>query len=161
MFPIIYCPFLFGCRRSWLRWDLGFIFLWLMKSTLWPLHCTSRLSLISLPILENLSLWGTFLETAVWCYFSFTDKANEIISLAISSSELMSLLKPLEKICRILWNCSSKCSNNYLQQYLLTIEVFQIFTLHRKFVKSGGTKDILVINCLQGCLRLWLYWGKN
>ena len=102
LFPIIYCPFLFGCRRSWLRWDLVFIFLWLMKSTLWPLHFISKHSLISLAFLENISPRGKIPETAIWWPLSFTDKAKEIISLAISSGELTDLrsLVPAYRITR-------------------------------------------------------------
>ena len=37
-------------------WDLGFIFLSLMKSILWSLHCTTKNLLTSLAFLENLSL---------------------------------------------------------------------------------------------------------
>ena len=46
MFSIIYLP-------SWLSWDLVFIFLWLTKSILCPLHFISKHSLTSLALLEN------------------------------------------------------------------------------------------------------------
>lgn len=41
--------------------DLGFIFLWLMKSILRSLHCTTKNLLTSLAFLENLSLQGIIL----------------------------------------------------------------------------------------------------
>ena len=91
MFPFIYCPFLLGCCKSILRRDLGFMSLWLMKSLLLSFHCTSKKLLTSLDFLENLSPQGTISETGIWWSFSFTDKANEIISLAISSGKLTNL----------------------------------------------------------------------
>ena len=98
--PILYFRFLFWCRRSWLRWVLGFIFLWLMKSILWCLHCTFKHFLTHLAFLEKLSPWGMIPETTISWPFSVTDKANEIISLAISSGELTDL-RPLKPLCRI------------------------------------------------------------
>ena len=100
-FPIICCCLcLFGCRRSWLRWALGFIFIWLMTSILWSLRCTSKHLLKPFAFLENLSPRAIILETAICWPFSFRDKANEIISLAISSGELPDL-RSLVPLCRI------------------------------------------------------------
>ena len=100
LFTMIHCPFLFGCRRSWLRCSLVFIFLWLMKSLLWSLHFNSKHSSTSLTFSENLSPQGRIPKTAIWWPFYFTDKANEIISLAISSGEL-TVLRSLVSVCRI------------------------------------------------------------
>ena len=77
MFPIIYCPFLFGCRRSWLRWDLVFIFLWLMKSILWSLHFISKQSLTPLAFLENLSPWEKKHGKKGWQNIQFVFKGTQ------------------------------------------------------------------------------------
>ena len=49
---------------------------------------------------ENLSTRGIIPENAVCWPFSFTNKANEIISLVISSGELTDL-RSLVPVCRI------------------------------------------------------------
>ena len=99
MFPIIYCPFLFGCRRSWLRWDLVFMFLWLIKSVLWPLHFISKHSLTSLAFLENLSPRERISETAILFLCNFLRHPNlNSISPSINDLKsffLMSLLLSL------------------------------------------------------------------
>ena len=52
-------------------------------------------------IFGKLSPWGKISKTAMWWLFSFTDKANEIISLALSSGELMNLTRSLVPVCEI------------------------------------------------------------
>ena len=70
-----------------------------MKSILRSLHCTFKYSLTPLAFLENLSPRGIILEAAICWPFSFTDKAHEIISLAISSGHLTDL-RSLVPVCR-------------------------------------------------------------
>ena len=115
MFPFIYCPFLLGCCKSILRRDLGFMSLWLMKSLLLSFHCTSKKLLTSLDFLENLSPQAAISETGIWGSFSFTDKANEIISLAISSGKLTNLGS------RLTFHGFSTSSQNWLHKnYVIT-----------------------------------------
>ena len=56
--------------------------------------CTSGQSLTFSVFLENLSHRARIPETAVQWPFTFTDKANEITSLAISSNKLTGLRLP-------------------------------------------------------------------
>ena len=69
-----------------------------MKFTLY-FHCTVE---PPLAFWENLSPRGTTPKTAIWWHFPITDKANEIISLTISSDELtdLRLLVPVSIVTR-------------------------------------------------------------
>ena len=57
-------------------------------------------TLISLTFLKNLSSHRTIPEIAVWWSFGLMDKANEVVSLGISSGELTDL-KSLVPVCTI------------------------------------------------------------
>ena len=153
MFSIIYCPFLLGCRWSWLTWALGFMFLWLVKSTLWFLHCTFKHSVRSLAFLENLYPRGIILEAAICWPFSFTDKANEINSLVISSDEQTDLrsLVPVSRITRsgfvyvradIMFHGFSGNSQKWLQKNSVIIVSFVCNRFYRWISKTHVSRVI-------------------
>ena len=151
MFPIIYCPFLFRCRRSWLRWDLMFIFLWLMKSILWLLHLISKHWLTLLAFLWNLSPRGRIPETAIWWLFSFTDQANELISLAISSGELTDL-RQLVPVCKI------TMSGFFQSQACIMFHGFSASSwkwLHKNCVITAS------FICNRFSIQMFCYWISN
>ena len=178
MFSIIYCPFLLGCRWSWLTWALGFMFLWLVKSTLWFLHCTFKHSVRSLAFLENLYPRGIILEAAICWPFSFTDKANEINSLVISSDEQTDLrsLVPVSRITRsgfvyvradIMFHGFSGNSQKWLQKNSVIIVSFVCNRFYRWISKNTCFKSYLKlwVEDLCGestpCHAWWLFWSST
>ena len=129
------------------------MFLWLVKSTLWFLHCTFKHSVRSLAFLENLYPRGIILEAAICWPFSFTDKANEINSLAISSDEQTDLrsLMPVSRITRsgfvyvradIMFHGFSGNSRKWLQKNSVIIVSFVCNRFYRWISKTHVSRVI-------------------
>lgn len=97
MFPVIYYPFLFGCKWSWLRCYLAYIFIAnTVYIVIFKLYFQTVVNILR--FLKNLSPGGNIPQTGLWWPFPFTDKANEIIPSATSSGELTGL-RSLVSVC--------------------------------------------------------------